>query len=152
MPLRGDLMGHKFNLLVVDDDAAIVRLLSRTVNSRLGDRFEVVALTDPAAALRYFEDNCCHILVSDLEMPGVDGLELLRIAKQRNPWTQVIVITAHSTWDRLSEAIERGASDYLLKPIDHKELVPILEQAYSRLIRWHLAINTTLTPGGIAST
>lgn len=73
-------------------------------------------------------------------MPGADGLELMRCAKRRNPWTQVIVVTAHSTWDRLSKAIEIGASDYVLKPIDHKELAIVLDQAYARLIRWHLAI------------
>jgi DNA-binding NtrC family response regulator len=139
-------MAVKFNLLIVDDDADMVRLLTKSVSSRLGDRFEVVGLTDSAAAMQYCDVNRCHVLISDLEMPGADGLEMLRCAKRHNPWSQVIVVTAHSTLDRMSKAIEHGASDYLLKPIDHKDLAIVLDQAYSRLIRWCLAIQGTLSP------
>ena len=145
-------MAIKFNLLVVDDDDGTARMLARSVRSRLGDRFEVTSLTDSAAAMQHCEDHFCHVLISDLEMPGADGLELMRSAKRRHPWTQVIVVTAHSTWDRIASAIELGASDYLLKPIDPKELAIILDETYTRLIRWHLALQSTPSPAAAAMT
>jgi DNA-binding NtrC family response regulator len=137
-------MARKLNLLVVDDDPSIVRLATRIVERRLGDRIAVFGQTDSEQTRRWLEENCCDLLISDLEMPGVGGLELLRFAKRRNAWTQVIFITAHSTWDKISEAIEFGASDYLLKPIDPEELVAILSQQYIRCARWQNAVLGTL--------
>ena len=106
-------MARKLNVLVIDDDPSIVRLLTLLIERRLGDKLNVCGLTDSGEALAWLERNCCDILVSDIDMPDVDGLQMLRYAKRRNAWTQVIFITAHSTWDRLTEAVEFGASDYL---------------------------------------
>lgn len=143
-------MARKLNLLVVDDDPSIVRLATRIVERRLGDRIAVFGQTDSEQTRRWLEENCCDLLISDLEMPGVGGLELLRFAKRRNAWTQVMFITAHSTWDKISEAIEFGASDYLLKPIDPEELVAILSQQYIRCARWQNAVLGTLQADGSA--
>jgi DNA-binding NtrC family response regulator len=132
------------NLLVVDDDPSIVRLIAKIVERQLGDRIAVFGQTDSEQTRGWLEENCCDLLISDLEMPGVGGLELLRFAKRRNAWTQVIFVTAHSTWDKISEAIEFGASDYLLKPIDPEELVAILGQQCIRCARWQNAVLGTL--------
>lgn len=137
-------IARKLNLLVVDDDPSIVRLLSHVVEKKLGDRMAIHAETDSERAKKWLDENCCDLMISDLEMPGVGGLEMLRYAKQRNAWTQVIFITAHSTWDRISEAIEFGASDYLLKPIDQDELIALLNQQYVRCARWQNAVLGTL--------
>jgi DNA-binding NtrC family response regulator len=137
-------MVRKLNLLVVDDDPSIVRLITKIVERELGDRMAVFGQTDSEQTRGWLEENCCDLLISDLEMPGVGGLELLRFAKRRNAWTQVIFVTAHSTWDKISEAIEFGASDYLLKPIRPEELVAILGQQYIRCARWQNAVLGTL--------
>src|SRR5258708_3002787 len=118
-----DSMARKLNLLILDDDPSMVRLLTHVVEQNLADRMVVCGLTDPAHAREWLEQNCFDILISDLEMPDIDGLEMLRFAKRRNAWTQVIFVTAYSTWDKIAEAVEYGASDYLLKPIDLDELV-----------------------------
>jgi DNA-binding NtrC family response regulator len=104
----------------------------------------VTGLTDTGEARNWLEQNCCDILISDLQMPGADGLEMLRFAKRRNAWTQVIFVTAHSTWDKIAEAVEYGASDYLLKPIDLSDLVTLLNQQYVRCVRWQQAVLGTL--------
>ena len=137
-------MARKLNLLVVDDDPSIVRLLTQVVEKQLGDRIAVFGQTDPEQARRWLEENCCDLLISDLEMPGGGGLEILRFAKRRNAWTQVIFVTAHSTWDKITEAIEYGATDYLLKPFDADELVAVISQQYVRCARWQHAVLGTL--------
>lgn len=137
-------LARKLNLLVVDDDPSIVRLLTNVIERKLGDRLAVHGETDSEQAKKWLAEHCCDLLVSDLEMPGASGLEMLRYAKQRNAWTQVIFITAYSTWERISEAIEFGASDYLLKPIDQEELIALLNQQYVRCARWQNAVLGTL--------
>jgi DNA-binding NtrC family response regulator len=137
-------MARKLNVLVIDDDPSIVRLLTLLIERRLGEKLNVCGLTDSGEALAWLDRNCCDILVSDIDMPDVDGLQMLRYAKRRNAWTQVIFITAHSTWDRLTEAVEFGASDYLLKPIDQEDLVSLLSQQYVRCARWQSAVLGTL--------
>lgn len=137
-------MARKLNTLVLDDDPSIVRLLTRMALPKLGDRLEIQGLTDPTQALAWLDQNCCDILITDIEMPGVDGLEILRFAKARNAWTQVIFITAHSSLDRINAALEHGASDYLLKPIQQPELLELLTQSSQRLLRWKSAVGGTL--------
>jgi DNA-binding NtrC family response regulator len=137
-------MARKVNLLIVDDDPSMVRLLTRVVERHLGDKMSVCGLSDSSEALAWLEHHCCDILVSDIDMPDIDGLQMLRYAKRRNAWTQVIFITAHTTWEKLTEAVEFGASDYLLKPINQDELVTLLSQQYVRCARWQTAVLGTL--------
>jgi DNA-binding NtrC family response regulator len=135
---------RKLNVLVVDDDGATLALVVKLLQSKLGDKFVVHGVDSSYRAQRWIETHCCDILLSDIEMPGSDGLELMRVAKRQNAWTQVIFITAHSTWDRIAEAIELGASNYVLKPVKHEELIEVLEQEYRRCVRWQTAVMGTL--------
>jgi DNA-binding NtrC family response regulator len=134
----------KLNILLVDDDPAIVRLVSQVLQSHFGDRISLAGQTDSNAAIVWLDNNCCDLLLSDISMPGIDGLELLKLAKRRNAWTQVIFLTGHSTWERIDQAIESGASDYLLKPIDRRELIQLVEQTAARCARWRSAVAETL--------
>ena len=127
---------HSTKLLLVDDDPSMVRLLVKVIERSFGDRMELQSLTDPKEARHWIEDNVVDVLVTDLEMPGVNGLELLRCAKRRNPCTQVLFLTGHSTLDALTDALELGATDYLLKPLDQAELIALVEDAEKRLRRW----------------
>lgn len=79
-----------------------------------------------------------------MEMPGVHGIEMLKRARKYNTWTRVIFMTAHSTWDRIGEAIEHGAADYLLKPVDHDQLISVVQQERERLERWQGAVRGSL--------
>ena len=128
------------NLLVVDDDPAILRLVTTFLNADLGDRVEIVGMSAPSAAKDWLSENRCDILISDIEMPGIDGLEMLRYAKQMNAWTQVVFMTGHSKWGHITEAVENGASDYLLKPIDRAELTTLIRQTCDRCTRWQTAV------------
>jgi two-component system response regulator YesN len=131
-------------LLLVDDDSSMVRLLERVLLRSLGDRAELHALTDPKQARQWIEDNIVDILITDLEMPGVNGLELLRCVKRKNACAQVLFMTGNSTLGALTDALELGATDYLLKPFDQEELIKLIDDAEKRLRRWRLALAGTL--------
>jgi DNA-binding NtrC family response regulator len=138
----------KTKLLLVDDDPGMVRLLARIIERSFGNDIEMQSLTDPAKARETIEKDLIDILVTDLEMPGVNGLGLLRSAKHRNSLTQVLVMTGHSSLDALSDALELGATDYLLKPLDQAELIEILGQAQKRVQRWRQALAGTFSARG----
>lgn len=134
----------KLQLVVIDDDPAIVRIVTRVVNQALGDLIDTIDFTTPHDAQRWIDQHCCDVLITDLQMPDIDGLEMLRFSKARNPWTQVIFLTGHSSLQAISEAIELGASDYLVKPLDQFEMVDVLRQSHSRFLRWRTALGQTI--------
>jgi len=137
-------LNHLTRLLLIDDDPSMVRLLTRIIDRSFGDRMELHSLTDPKDARRWIEQNLPDILVTDLEMPGVSGLELLRCAKRKNPCAQVLFVTGHSTLEALTDALELGATDYLLKPVDQAEVIALVEDAEKRLRRWREALAGTV--------
>jgi len=137
-------LNYQTKLLLVDDDPGMVRLLAKIIERSFGDRMTLHSLTDPKEARHWIEEHVVDILVTDLEMPGVNGLELLRCAKRRNPCTQVLFLTGHSTVDALTDALELGATDYLLKPLDQTELIELVGDAEKRLRRWREALAATL--------
>jgi DNA-binding NtrC family response regulator len=139
-----DLFTAPPKLLLVDDDPMIIRLLTRVIERSLAGEVEVASLSDPGAACRHLEQELVDIVVTDLEMPGVNGLEILGCAKRWNPCTQVLFVTGHTTLDALTEAMERGASDYLLKPLDHTEFLEVVREALKRCRRWRKALAWTL--------
>ena len=131
-------------LLLVDDDQSMVRLLDKIIQRHFQEDMELTCLSDPKEARQCIEGQLFDILITDLEMPGVNGLELLRCVKRRNPCSQVLLMTGHSTLDALTDALELGATDYLLKPLDQTQLVKLVEDAQERLLRWREALAGTL--------
>ncbi len=123
----------------------LLRLISHILaNSTFHDKVSVTCYTDPALAVTWINNNCCDIILTDFEMPSYCGTDIVRIAKQKNAWTQTLVLTGHSTWDRMSEAIEAGACDYLLKPLNKSDVLRLVEQTVERHTRWQAAIAEAL--------
>lgn len=127
-------------VMIVDDDPSIVRLVTKVLHDAFPGNLTLHSFSDSAQALQWLEHNFCDILVSDIEMPEADGITMLQRAKNRNAWIQVIFLTGHSSWDRVTQAIENGASDFLLKPLDHKEIVHVVRQEIARFGRWQMAL------------
>jgi two-component system response regulator YesN len=90
-------------------------------------------------------------LITDLEMPELSGMELIPIAKQRNAWTQIVVLTAHSTSSRVCEAMSVGAIDYLLKPVDRNQLEKVIQEAIERIDRWQAVLRKALRSAAATS-
>jgi len=113
-------------ILIVDDEPSIRKVLSAQLR-RLDH--EVETADDGAAAIARLQEEPFHAVVSDLRMPNVDGLQLLRWCTEHQPGLPVILITAHGTVDTAVEALKQGAFDYVSKPFDQADLQRILAHA-----------------------
>lgn len=113
-------------ILIVDDEPSI-RMVLRAHLTRSG--YEVTAAENGAEAIDLLRNEDFHLVVSDLKMPVVDGMEVLAHCKTEYPGLPVILITAHGTVDSAVEAIKNGAQDYVTKPFDSDELLPIIQKA-----------------------
>lgn len=113
---------------VVDDDSSIRWVLERTLNAA-GLKCETFANAD--SVIDALERSIPDVLVSDLRMPGTDGLTLLKSLQQDHPALPVIIMTAHSDLDAAVNAYQEGAFEYLPKPFDIDEAVSLVERAVS---------------------
>src|SRR5262245_52874863 len=111
-------------ILVIDDEPQMGPLLHRVLG-RAG--LSVESFVDPEAGLARLREQPFDVLVTDLRMPGIDGLEVQRRAKSIRPACETVVITAHATVGSAREALKRGAVDYLTKPFSvERELLPLI--------------------------
>ena len=116
-------------ILVVDDEinirGALVTLLEKK-------GYEVCGAGTAEEALEQLEGSPVELVITDLKMPGIGGMELLRRLKERWPETEVVVTTAYGSIDTAVEAMRRGAYDYLTKPIDRERFPLVIEKALER--------------------
>ena len=105
--------GSPVHVLVVDDGPEMVELIADDLRHR---GYRVSAVTSGRDALRLLRTERVHALVTDLRMPELDGLELLRRSQELDPSRPVIVMTAFETLDTAMEASELGALHYIVKP------------------------------------
>lgn len=117
-------------VLVAEDEADMLDLISRRVQ-RLG--FQVIKVHDGKEAMDALLRSPVDLVVTDINMPGYSGLEILSEAKQRDPNMQVIIVTANATMENAIEALNRGAFSYLTKPFDH---ISVISNAVSRAIEF----------------
>lgn len=122
-------MAKKMKILLVDDEKEFVEALSERLQMR--DLGSDVAL-DGEQALHVVKGEIPDVMVLDLRMPGIDGLEVLRRVKEAYPSVQVIVLTGHGSERDEQEARRLGAYDYLQKPVDIDKLVTTLKNAYRK--------------------
>jgi len=116
-------------LLVVDDDRIILESLSEYLRS---EGFETDAARDYYQAVDLLNQNSYAVVITDINIPQVDGLELLRHCREEHPDTIVVLITGYGTVESAVEAIKMGAYDYVTKPIIDEEIRIIIERAMAR--------------------
>lgn len=116
-------------ILLVDDEAEFLKTLSERMRARGMDVSTAESAKD---ALAKVEKGAYDAVVLDLQMPGMDGLEALRILKERDPKLQVILLTGHATVEKGVEAMKRGALDLLEKPANIETLRQKIEEASAR--------------------
>jgi len=115
-----------FNVLLVDDEEEFVKALAERLELR---RIPCRMAFNGEAALRMVDDLPPAVMVLDLRMPGIDGMEVLRRVKRTHPDVQVIVLTGHGSEKDEDTARRLGASEYLQKPVDIRVLVNAIQQA-----------------------
>ncbi len=117
-------------LLVIDDDEAIRKVLAVTLQD-VG--YQVRTAPDGESGLRIFKDEGPDIIITDLRMPGMDGISVLKKIKAVDPDKEVIVITAYGDLDLAIEALQCKASDFITKPISTPALEVALQRAEERI-------------------
>jgi len=117
-------------ILIVDDEEIIVRLLSMSLRS---DGYETVTAHSGEQGLEVFNSETPDIVVTDIKMPGMDGLELLKKIKEIDPEKEVIIVTGHGDIDSTITALQLGASDFINKPVRDEALAIALERAKTKI-------------------
>lgn len=121
----------KIKILLVDDEQEFVNTLSERIQMReIGAN---VALNGEQA-LEFVDNEVPDVMVLDLRMPGIDGIEVLRRVKKQYPDVQVIILTGHGSEKDEEEARRLGAFDYLQKPVEVDTLVTRIRKAYKQQI------------------
>ena len=126
MPTTDQTLRPATSLLVVDDDPDMLRLLSMRLTAA---GYRVMAVASAESALNQLELERPSLVLSDVRLPGKDGLALFDIVRARHPSLPVILLTAHGTIPDAVEATARGVFGYLTKPFDGKELLEKIAQA-----------------------
>ncbi|MFZ0242583.1 MAG: response regulator [Desulfobacterales bacterium] len=118
------------NVLLVDDEAPFVETMTKRLTKR---KLEVTTALDGQAALAALaRDPNIEVIILDVKMPGMDGVETLKEIKKRHPLVEVIMLTGHATVETAIDGMKLGALDYLMKPCEMEVLMAKVEEAAAR--------------------
>jgi DNA-binding NtrC family response regulator len=117
---------HNSRVLIVDDEEDICNLLSRLMKR---EGLDTLVALEGHAALNVIINEMPDVLLADIKMPGMDGMELLKRAKEMDPDLPVVMITAHADVPGAVQAMKAGAHDYLAKPFAHHEVIRVTLRA-----------------------
>ncbi len=119
-----------YSILVLDDEALTLRTISRALRD---EGYEVSVAMSGEEALKIFGEEKPDLVLADVVLPGMDGIEVLRNVKRQNPATIVIMMSAYHMVDRAVEAMKLGAYDYLIKPFHIADMLNTVERAAEML-------------------
>ena len=117
------------HVLIVDDEEELASALEERLNLR---GFNATAVTTGAGALAYLANTSCDVVLLDVKMPGLGGLEVIKRIKQEQPGLEVVLLTGRGTAEDAEKGKALGAFDYLMKPVKIEDLVRVLLAAADR--------------------
>ncbi len=126
-------MADEARILVVDDESSVRFLLSEELTQQ---GYEVSTAASGEEALAMLEEATFDLMLLDLKMPGMDGIEVMRAARDLAPQTVVVMLTAYATLDSAVEALRYGGHDYLLKPSSPDEILASVEKGLAKRQQW----------------
>src|SRR5262245_29269334 len=128
MPRRAARMNK---VLLIEDELSLASALQRVLEV---EGYHVVAETNPEQGLAAARDGDFQVVVTDLKMPGISGMDVIKTLHGMRPQLPVILMTGHHTTEAAIEAMKLGAYDYILKPPDPPEFLALIDKAvvYSR--------------------
>ncbi len=129
--LGGSGMKSEISILIVDDEATMRNLLGKILAR---DGYRMYSVGDGQAALDYLNNHHVDIVVSDMKMPKMDGLDLLKKIKKQHPGVGVIIMTAYRDIYTVKDALLLGADEYITKPFKSYEISLVVERAYWRIL------------------
>lgn len=122
-------MIENIRLLVVDDELDFLETLMKRLRKR---GVQVKGVRSGEEALEFLEKEAVDVVILDVKMPGMDGLETLRAIKAKHPLVEVIMLTGHANVETAVTGMELGAFDYLMKPMDIDDLLYKVQDAYQK--------------------
>lgn len=120
------MKSSKGSILVIDDEKHLLEVIKLGLED---EGYNVEGFYDPVKAVEKFDEKDYDAIISDIRMPGMSGIEVLKYCKERNPRVVVILITAYSSVESAIESMKAGASDYITKPFRMAELILRLREA-----------------------
>lgn len=114
-------------ILIVDDEPDMLKLLSMIITEKTP--YQVTTTNNPLEALELVRKNAFDLVIADLKMPGLDGIELLDAVKRVDEDIPFIIITAYSTVEAAAEAIQKGGFDFLTKPFRKEHILFTIDKA-----------------------
>ena len=134
-------MGNRSSVLIVDDEEVVRRAHLRSLELTGCD---ARVAEDGDEAIRVMEQNPADVILLDLRMPGLDGMDVLKTIKTRWPDCEVVVITGYPTVESAKEAVRLGACNYIAKPVGPDDVVRAANEAMTQK-RWALRSVTTVS-------
>ena len=138
----------KTRVLVVDDEKEFVETLSERLSLR---NYDVTTSLSGDDAVEEVKNHLFDVIILDVLMPGMSGIETLREIKQIKPLTEVIMLTGHATVETAIEGLKLGALDFLLKPCETEDLVTKIDKAYAKKAEHDERIRTAKVAEIVAS-
>lgn len=120
---------EKLKMMLVDDEE---RFLSTTKKLISKQGYDVITATSGAEALEKLKRTDIYVVILDIKMPGMDGITTLKEIKRLFPLVEVIMLTGHGTVETAVDGLKSGATDYLMKPADIRELIQKSEEAFEK--------------------
>lgn len=121
-------------ILIVDDETVIREGIQRTLQNRF-PQHQIHLAANAEQAVTQLRNHHIHIVLTDILMPGITGLELMKMSRTRHPQVKWVVISAYSEFAYAQEAVRLGAKDYLLKPIGKENLTEMIEKLSEEIAR-----------------
>jgi DNA-binding NtrC family response regulator len=122
-------MMDEMSVLLVDDEKDFLEVLAKRLRKR---KLTLVVANSGEGAISAIHGAAIDVVVLDMRMPGMDGLQTLKQIKQINPLVEVIMLTGHANAETAVEGMELGAFDYLIKPVDIDELLYKVQDAFKK--------------------
>jgi DNA-binding NtrC family response regulator len=117
-------------ILIVDDEPDMLKLLGMILREKTP--YEITSTNNPLEAIDLMKKDRFDIVISDLKMPGLDGIEIIDAVKKVDPDTPVIIITAYGTVESATEAMQKGGFDFITKPFRKEHILFTIDKA----IKW----------------
>lgn len=121
---------NKLKIMVLDDEPIVCKRLKPALEKQ---GYEVDTFTLSSEAMQQIQQVDYDIIITDLKMKGIDGMQLLTEAKRRSPHTEIIVITGFATMDTAKESFQKGVFDFIAKPFKLSEIQEAVSRAQAKI-------------------
>jgi two-component system chemotaxis response regulator CheY len=130
---RSDHIAVGIRVMIVDDSAVMRNLVRRTLRQAKFEVDGVVEARNGVEALEAYREGAIDLVICDVHMPEMDGIELIRRLRARDPDVSIVVLSAEGSFARQKEAEELGVFDYLVKPVTAEQMARRVGPIYDRL-------------------